>query len=83
MSYIPTEDYRVARDLESNGLVSTNAIELNKHRSMRQRTKTLAHQQQNIDQRFMAMDNRLDRCEQLLQELVKHISTLVTNSSVE
>lgn len=84
MAYVPTTDYRVAREIESRGLLSTNDADLKNNRMVRTKQKQLRQQQQNLDQKFIAMDSRLDRCEHLLNELVQHISQLIaTNTHTE
>lgn len=81
-SYVTTEDNRLARDIESKGLVATNVGDLRKHRSMRSASSRMIQQQQTSDVHFRQMDARLDRCESILQELVLHISQLVSRPMV-
>lgn len=77
MSYIETTNPAVHRDLNSKGLVVTDRAALLKSRAARSQTKRLMSTQEDIHERFASMSSRLDRCEMLLQELVRHISLLV------
>lgn len=77
MSYIETTNPAVHRDLNSKGLVVTDRAALLKSRAARSQTKRLMTTQEDIHERFASMSSRLDRCEMLLQELVRHISLLV------
>lgn len=81
MSFIPTDDPRVSRDPYSHALVATNMAELQKHRANRNFTKRLLQQRETTDEKFRQMDERLDRCEIMLQELVHHVSTLVARTT--
>lgn len=83
MAYVDTEDYRVSREIESRGLLSTNNSELKNNRAARSRQKELRYQQQSTENKFKEMDSRLDRCEHLLNELVMHISKLVASNTAE
>lgn len=81
MPYVQTEDSRMVRDIDSKGLVATNIAELRKHRATRSAAEKLLNQKEHSEQRFKDMDARLDRCESLLHELVRHVSTLVAKSA--
>lgn len=76
MSYVITEDPRVARDTTSKGLVATSVGDLKRHRTSRNASARLVQQQQTSALKFHQMDARMDRCESILQELVNHISSL-------
>jgi hypothetical protein len=82
MTYVNTEDHRVAREIESRGLLSTNNTELKNNRAARARQKELRNQLQSNEQKFRDMGTRLDRCEHLLTELVRHISRLVAANNI-
>lgn len=77
MALVQTKDSRVVRDTETHALLATNTEELLRNRRLRSAMKKLTSQQQIADARFEMLNNRIDRCELLLQELVQHISALV------
>lgn len=79
MALIQTDDHRLVRDTETRALLSTDATELLHRRRTRRQVKQLHAQQQTAEERFNVMNQRLDRCESLLHELVQHISSLVAN----
>lgn len=82
MALVQTKDSRVVRDTETHALLVTNSEELMRHRRMRNTLKKVTTQQQTGDERFAALNGRLDRCESLLQELVQHVSMLVAKYPV-
>jgi len=83
MSYIETTHPTIQRDLNSKGLIATDRAALMKSRASRSQTKRLLTTQEDIHERFTLMSSRLDRCELLLQELVRHISLLVERTPVD
>lgn len=82
MALVQTKDPRVVRDTNTQALLATNADELLRHRRMRSTLKKVTTQQRTVDERFDALNGRIDRCEALLQELVQHVSTLVAKYPV-
>ena len=82
MALVQTKDSRVVRDTETQALLATNADELMRHRRLRDTLKKTTAQQRTVDERFEALNGRIDRCEALLQELVQHVSTLVAKYPV-
>ena len=82
MALVQTKDSRVVRDTETQALLATNSEELSRHRRMRASLKKVTTQQRTVDERFEALNGRIDRCEALLQELVQHVSTLVAKYPV-
>lgn len=82
MALVQTKDSRVVRDTETQALLATNADELMRHRRLRDTLKKTTTQQRTVDERFEALNGRIDRCEALLQELVQHVSTLVAKYPV-
>lgn len=77
MALVQTKDSRVVRDTETRALLATNIEELQRKRQLRANMKKLTAQQTALNDKFAAIDTRLDRCEFLLQELAQHISALV------
>lgn len=55
--------------------------ELQRHRANRNLNKRLLQQRETTEEKFRMMDERLDRCEIILQELVQHVSTLVARTT--
>lgn len=82
MALVQTKDSRVMRDTDTQALLATNIDELTRHRRMRTTLKKVTTQQRTVDERFEALNGRIDRCEALLQELVQHVSTLVAKYPV-
>lgn len=78
MALVQTEDTRLVRDTENRALLTTDASELRRHRHQRSKFKQVSHQQQQADERFAAINHRLERCESLLYELSQHLSALVS-----
>lgn len=76
MALVQTDDPRVVRDTETRALLVTNTDELYRHRRSRATMKQFKQQQQDVDERFDIIHNRLDRCESLLLELVQHLSAV-------
>jgi len=86
MSYVQTDNPLISRDTDSRGLVVTDRAALLKARASRGTAKRMAEvtqQREDFEIRFSMMSSRLDRCESLLQELVQHITTLVSRSTPE
>lgn len=77
MALVETKDSRVVRDTETRALLSTNIDDLQRSRRLRDSRKRTVAQQQTVTDTFALINNRLDRCESLLQELAQHISMLV------
>lgn len=83
MNYVATEESKLMRDADSRGLVSTDFVSLRQNRTTRTNMKSQRVNQEANETRFERIDARIDRCEQLLQELVKHMSQLVANHGLE
>lgn len=86
MPYVQTDNPLVHRETDSRGLVVTDRASLLRARAERGSAKRMAdmsQQRQEFEARFTLMSNRLDRCESLLQELVHHITTLVSRTTSE
>lgn len=83
MALVATEEPGVARDIDSRALIITSAPELRKHRSSRETAKRIqSHQSANI-KKMDEIEERLDRTEKLLGNLIDHLVTLVAkNDSV-
>lgn len=82
MALVQTKDPRVVRDTDTRALLSTNTEELLRHRRSRANVKKMMTQQQSLNDRFNAINGRLDRCEILLHELAQHISMLLSKYQV-
>lgn len=78
MALVQTEDTRLVRDTENRALLTTDASELRRHRHQRHKHTQLTERQHQAEERFAAINNRLERCESLLYELAQHLSTLVS-----
>jgi chromosome segregation ATPase len=84
MPYVATEHPQIHRDVDSRGLVVTDSRALLKARAERgtaKRMVQLAQQREEFDARMHSLSDRLDRCESILQELVHHITTLVSRTA--
>lgn len=84
MPYVATEHPQVHRDVDSRGLVATDQRALLKARAERGNAKRmvqLTQQREEFESRFLLLSDRLDRCESILQELVRHITTLVSRTA--
>lgn len=77
MALIQTDDYRLMRDTDTRALLPTDSRELLRSRHSRSRDKLIKTHQEQADERFVAINQRIDRCELLLQELIQHMSMLV------
>lgn len=77
MSLIETSHQHVQRDLQSKALLMTDRGELLRARSVRSSAKRTIEKQEQMERQFALMSSRLDRCELLLQELVRHVSILI------
>lgn len=80
MALVQTEDTRLVRDTENRALLTTDAIELQRHRHQRSKHAQFINRQQQAADKFDAINNRLERCESLLQELSQHLSALVSRN---
>jgi hypothetical protein len=80
MSYIDTNRHTVVRDLSSKGLIITDHTELQRSRATRGRVR---HQRESYDNQMSHMSQRLDRCETMLIELIRHMNELVSRLKVE
>lgn len=78
MALVQTKDSRVVRDTETRALLATNAEDLIRNRRTRAAMKKMTNHQQSVNDTFMAINGRLDRCESLLHELAQHISLLLS-----
>lgn len=77
MPLIETSQQHVHRDLQSKALLVTNRQELLRSRSIRSSTRRSSEKQEELERQFASMSSRLDRCEQLLHELVRHVAVLI------
>lgn len=81
MALVQTVDPKLLRDTETMALIASNYEDLRQHRAKRSSVKKMVEHQQVVDDKFKLLDDRLDRCEYLLGELVRHISSLAAKSS--
>lgn len=81
MALVQTVDPKLLRDTDTMALIAANYEDLRRHRAKRRSVKKMIEHQQTVDDKFKLLDARLDKCEYLLGELVRHISTLVTKST--
>ncbi len=65
--FVETEDPRVARDVSSKALVSTDAVELQKHRARRASTKRVV-------QSTASLEARMDSLEAALNTIIQKLS---------
>lgn len=72
--HIDTNHPSVVRDLRSKGLVNTDYTELHRSRAARGRVR---HKRESYETQMNQMSQRLDRCEIMLVELIRHINGLV------
>lgn len=83
MPFVETDASLVLRDTESRTLTCTDKVALLKSRTSRNKTIKIQQQQEELDQQFQTMGERLDRCEKLLHELTQHICSLVAKLPAE
>ena len=60
MALVQTKDSRVVRDTDTQALLATNSEELLRHRRMRASLKKVTTQQRTVDERFEALNGRID-----------------------
>lgn len=86
MPYVQTENPRIYRDTDSRGLVVTDRATLLKARAERGAAKRMSQimtHREEFDSRISVLSQRLDRCEALLQELLHHVTALVSRAVPE